>query len=83
MCYSFKYGIKIYFRLLRQTESVLAQVISWLENKNTVDRNEVSAFLRQVSAVLKIKTSDVMKLMRSSLTGLKVFFFKYFSNEYI
>jgi len=56
------------------TENVLAQVISWLESKDTVDRNEVSTFLRQISDTLKIKSSDVMKLMRSSLTGLKVIF---------
>ena len=71
--YSFGWEIKdVCFFLL--TENVLAQVISWLDSKNTVDRNEVSTFLRQISATLKIKSSDVMKLMRSSLTGLKVIF---------
>jgi len=52
---------------------IVTNVIDWLQDRDTADKKEVSDFIRKLATdnAGSCKVSDVMKLMRSALSGLK------------
>lgn len=55
----------------------MEQVICSFEKEDVLEKETVSLFLKKVAAENNVKSNDLMKLMRSSLTGLKVKSFFY------
>lgn len=52
---------------------IVTSVMDWLQDRDTADKKEVSDYIRKLAAdnAASCKVSDVMKLMRSVLSGLK------------
>ena len=54
-----------------QIPVIIEQIIDWFgKEEGELNRSRVSEGLRQKSVEFKVKFADMMKLMRSSLTGL-------------
>lgn len=51
--------------------NVIVRVVEILNQYDRIEKKEVSAMLRQIALEHNLKVNEVMKLMRSSLTGLK------------
>lgn len=51
-------------------------IIQELDNRESVEKKEISSFLRKIATEYNLKVNEMMRLMRSSLTGLKVCFLK-------
>jgi len=46
-------------------------VIDWLKEQDSVSKKQVASRFRQIAAESQLKVGEVMKLLRSSLTGLE------------
>ena len=52
--------------------NVISRIIQELDKNDNLEKNEISAVLRKIAAEYSLKVNEIMKLMRSSLTGIKV-----------
>ncbi len=52
--------------------NVLIRVIQMLNERDRIEKNEVTTMLGKIATEHNLKVKEVLKLMRSSLTGLKV-----------
>ena len=55
--------------------NVLIRVIQIIKDYDRIDKDEAANILRKIATEFNLKVNEVLKLMRSSLTGLKVCFF--------
>lgn len=54
----------------------MTRIIQELDSRESVEKKEISSLLRKIATEYNLKVNEMMRLMRSSLTGLKVCFFK-------
>lgn len=53
----------------------MSKIIHLLDESDRVEKNEITIMLRKIASENSVKVNEIMKLMRSSLTGLKVIIF--------
>jgi len=54
-----------------QAKSVLNLVVDWLKEQDSLNKSQAVARLREIAKESNLKLSEVMKLLRTSLTGLQ------------